>query len=235
MIAASWPWDWSSSAWSALTFVILVLAAVLTWRQVKEAQRVREEQSRPFVLIDFHTFSTVVEFRIKNIGSTLARDVRFLFDQPLETTLADQNWNPADLNIFKTGMPSLAPGKEVTVLFDQFPARIEKGLPLTYRVAVTYTDSRGKNRYEEPIVLDMNMYVGTGGVHQDGLHEIHRQLKDLAADIHRWTDSSGLKIVTSRDQARRAEEWRALQAEREADAADDEEQDGVPAADEDAG
>jgi hypothetical protein len=46
------PWDWTSSDWAGLTFLVLVVAAFVAWRQVKEAQRLREEQARPFVVID---------------------------------------------------------------------------------------------------------------------------------------------------------------------------------------
>jgi len=44
VVLAVWqPWQWPASAWSALTFLMLVIAAILTWRQVKEAERAREE------------------------------------------------------------------------------------------------------------------------------------------------------------------------------------------------
>jgi hypothetical protein len=40
--------------------VVLVVAAGLAWREVRDAQRVREEQARPFVLIDFETLATII-------------------------------------------------------------------------------------------------------------------------------------------------------------------------------
>jgi hypothetical protein len=213
---ATWqPWDWSASAWSALTFVVLVVAALLTWRQVNEARRAREDQSRPFVLLDFEiVFAVFVELHVRNVGTTLARDIRFEFDKPLETAVGDANWNPADLSMFRDGIPSLAPGKVIKVLFDQFVQREEKKLPRTYRATVTYTDSRRKNRYREEILLDLNTYVGTNGINQAGLHEIHKQLEKIAKNVERWTDFHGLKIVTSEDQARRAEQAREQYAER---------------------
>lgn len=130
-IVASWPWEWSASAWSALTFLVLLGAALLTWRQVKEAQRLREEQAQPFVIIDFYAFSTIVEIRIANIGTTLARDVQFAFTPPLESTFDHQTGHDSvkDLNLFTRGIPSLAPGKEIKLFFDSFPGRVEQNLP----------------------------------------------------------------------------------------------------------
>jgi hypothetical protein len=86
LMLAAWPWHWSASAWSALTFLVLAAAAVFAWFQVREAQRLRKEQTRPFVLVDFDAWSTIVEIRITNIGKTIARDVRFDFDPPLVST-----------------------------------------------------------------------------------------------------------------------------------------------------
>lgn len=215
VILATWqPWDWSSSAWSALTFVVLVGAAALTWRQVREAQRAREEQSRPFVLLDFEiVFAVFIELHVRNVGQTIARDIRFEFDKPLESAARTESWNPADLSMFREGIKYLAPGKTIKVLLDQFVQREEQGLPRTYTVTVTYTDSRRKNDYREDIALDLNTYVGTNGINQNGLHEIHKQLESIADNVKRWTDFHGLKIVTSADQERRAEEARERYAE----------------------
>jgi hypothetical protein len=214
MTLATWePWQWSSSAWSALTFLVLVAAAILTWRQVKEAQDAREEQSRPVVILDFEiVFSVFVELHVRNVGATLARDVRFEFDQPIETTVRTKDWNISELSMFRDGIPFLAPGKVIKILFDQFVNREEKGLPRRYVVKVTYTDSH-RNPYSEHVVLDLSTYVGTNGVNQEGLPEIYRQLKELVKNVESWTDSNGVKIVTTADQERRAEKWRARQAE----------------------
>jgi hypothetical protein len=218
VVAASWPWEWSASAWSALTFLVLVAAALLTWRQVKEAQRLREEQARPFVVIDFHPLSTVIEIRITNIGTTLARDVQFEINPPLSSTHDDNRpMGPIkDLNVFKNGIRSLAPGREIKLFFDQFPARLERKLPLTYDVQLSYTDPTGR-RFEEPTVLDLSMYVGTGGITRHGLHDIHKQLKDIAGHTKRWTDFSGLKVLTRADLKQRQAEREAAAAERDND------------------
>src|SRR5581483_8627405 len=135
MIVAAWPWEWSPSAWAALTFFALAVAAFVAWRQVKEAQRLREEQARPFVIIDFHAFQTIAELTITNIGATLARNVTFKFTPPLVTTHDNSpggRGNLMNLNIFKNGIPSLPPNKQMKLFFDQFPARIQAELPLTY-------------------------------------------------------------------------------------------------------
>ena len=83
---------------------------------------------------DFHPFSTIIEIRITNIGTTLARDVRFKFTPPLATTHDDTpgRSNLMNLNLFQEGISSLAPGKEIRLFFDQFPARVGAKLPMAY-------------------------------------------------------------------------------------------------------
>jgi|SRR5215216_6410133 len=157
------PWQWSSSDWAGLTFLAVTGALLVAWRQVKEAQRLRKEQARPFVVIDFHPWSTIIELLITNTGSTLARNVRFQFTPPLVSTHDDatERGRISDLNLFKNGIPSLAPRKEIRTFFDEFPARLDRGLPMSYDVGVSYEDPSGE-RYSETTSLDLAMYIGTG-------------------------------------------------------------------------
>jgi hypothetical protein len=183
IVAASWPWEWPASAWSAITFVVLLGAAVLTYWQVREARRLREDQARPFVVIDFFPIGGVaIEIRITNIGSTLARDVHFEFEPKLISTHDDEGGSRepvADLNLFKNGIPSLAPGREMKIFFDQFPARVERGLPMTYQVKIRYRDRNGKP-LTDTTVLDLSMYLDTGGITRHGLHDIHKRLEEIS-------------------------------------------------------
>jgi hypothetical protein len=210
------PWEWASSDWAGLTFVVLVLAAFVAWRQVKEAQRLRQEQARPFVVIDFHPWATIIELTIKNVGATLARDVMFAFDPPLATThdKTSGRGNLMDLSLFKNGIPAFAPGKEITLFFDTFPARLEHGLPLAYEVVVSYRDPAG-HEYREPTKLDLEMYVGTGGITRHDIHDVHKRLDEISKTLKRWTHPDGLKILTREDRKLYREDLEAREAARE--------------------
>ena len=154
--------------------------------------------------VDFHPWGTLIELKIKNTGATLARDVQFDFDEPLVTTHGADSARGSlmDLSLFKNGIPALVPGKEITLFFDQFPARIEANLPMTYKLKVSYESPFGK-RYSEPTVLDLQMYVGTVGITQHGLHDIYNQLKTMTDMLKRWSDFEGLKVLTRSDIKRR--------------------------------
>jgi hypothetical protein len=60
MLIATWPWDWSSGSWAGLTFLVVVAGAIVATWQVREARRLREDQARPFVIIDFHPWQTII-------------------------------------------------------------------------------------------------------------------------------------------------------------------------------
>jgi hypothetical protein len=192
-----------------LTFLVLAAAAAFAWFQVREARRLRKEQTRPFVLIDLDAWGTIVELRITNIGKTIARHIRFKFDPSLTSThdaVGDARGPVAELSLFKDGIPSLAPGKEIKIFFDHFPGRLEAKLPLTYHVTISYVGHDGE-RYSEPMALDLAAYVGTGGVTRYGLHDIYNQIKTIADNVKRWTDFSGLNVLTRRDIKERNAEW----------------------------
>ena len=47
------PWLWTADTWAGLQFGVLVVALVVAWLQAREAIRLREDSTRPFVSIDF--------------------------------------------------------------------------------------------------------------------------------------------------------------------------------------
>jgi transglutaminase-like putative cysteine protease len=60
----------------------------------------------------------------------MARDVQFHFDPPARTW-KDEHYGQVpvrDTNIFRNGIESFPPGKQITLWFDRYPDRIEQGL-----------------------------------------------------------------------------------------------------------
>lgn len=173
--------DIGSFVTAIVTVLVLAAAAIFAGRQVREARRFREAQFRPFVILDFSYFNMFAELTITNIGTTLARDVTFDFDPPLKTALDDDpkyGHVLADSYMFREGIPSLPPGKLITIVFDKEPERSKAGLPDRYDVVVTYRDPFG-HEYDRdpPIVLDLGVYRDRGPIHRYGLHETYQLLE----------------------------------------------------------
>ena len=114
----NWPAVAALAAWA--TVLIYIVIGLFAWRQVREARKLREEQARPFVIVDFEP-GFLVYLTVENLGRTLARDVTIRFNKPLDSTLPE----PHDFDespIFRgEPIPVLPPGKQVRVLFDLEP------------------------------------------------------------------------------------------------------------------
>ena len=64
--------DWAAvTAWAAwATIAVYVVLGIFAWLQVLQARRFREEQARPFVIVDFEP-GFLVYLTVENIGRTM--------------------------------------------------------------------------------------------------------------------------------------------------------------------
>jgi hypothetical protein len=183
---------------------ILAVAAVVAWRQVREARRLREQQTRPFVVIDFEVEQNAIVFlAISNIGTTLARDVRFEIEPRLQSSM-DIPLN--DLKMLGEGISSLAPGKSIRTVFDSLIQRKPLGLPDLYAVTARYTDETGDRPFEEKLDLDLGVYWNLIRVERRGQHDIHERLKDIRNEMRKWTAGTRGLLRLSPDENRAEEE-----------------------------
>jgi hypothetical protein len=61
----NWP---AVAAWAAwATVLIYIVIGLFAWRQVHEARKLREEQARPFVIVDFEP-GWLVYLTVENLG-----------------------------------------------------------------------------------------------------------------------------------------------------------------------
>jgi hypothetical protein len=101
--------DWAAvTAWAAwATVAVYVVLGIFAWIQVLQARRLREEQARPFVIVDFDP-GFLVYLTVENIGRTMARDVSIHFDKALESTLS----GPREIDespLLRKPIPTLPP------------------------------------------------------------------------------------------------------------------------------
>jgi hypothetical protein len=206
-------------------FLILVVAARYAGRQVKgiraqvdEARELRLAQARPFVVVDFepeqHPFMNLV---VANLGTTMARDVRIEVDPPFASTLdPDASVPLAELKLFTEGIPSLAPGKRIVLLFDVVPNRKEAGLPDTYHVRLHYAGEAGRS-FTDDQRLDLDMYRPLKNIQRRTVHDVHKELDQIRRRLDSWsaTPWGALQVVTPHE--RRKLEAELLEEQEAAD------------------
>ncbi|MGV9645129.1 hypothetical protein [Streptomyces sp. NPDC003514] len=181
---------WISAIASALTLTVAIVAAVAAFRQVREARTLRLEQAQPFVVLDVEVSGTghpLTDLVIRNIGQTLAYDVKFKFSPALQSTLDEGNTiGPlADASLLKSGIPSMPPGREYRILFENMPARFKSDLTRRYDVEIVYSNTRGEKETLKQ-VIDLDMFYGYSTVQ---VHDAHHIAKTLRA----WAKSTGVR------------------------------------------
>lgn len=223
MIAAGPQPSWTDviGAWASVaTVALLILAGGIAWWQATEARNLRRAQSRPFVVIDFDAQSIhrFIYLRVVNFGTTMARNVRFEFDPPIESTFDWDGALPgiADLTIMKDGIRSLAPGKEIKFLFDAVLDRKQANLADTYDVTVTHEGEERNRLFRSPVsesfkdtmVLDLSIYSNLTHITRRGEHDIHERLKEIRDLLKKWSATGGgLLALSPEDVHERQERW----------------------------
>jgi hypothetical protein len=192
----------------AAQLVVLSAAVLVALRQVREAKRLREAQAQPFVVVDFEVESGNQEIRlvISNIGATMARDVRLTFSPALASSLDSHGGviPPRELKPLREGIPSLPPGKRVSILFDLFPQREEGNFADEYKVEISFYAPALKKTLHDDSVLDLGIYRGILHAQRRDVHDVHERLKELVSEAKRWTASgSGIEVLTPRAQRAR--------------------------------
>ena len=129
------PWDFRSDRlaeqWQAIgaigTLVLAFFAFVIAFIQVRQARKLRLDQSQPQVIVDFEPRSIFIEIVIKNIGTTTARQVKVLFAPPLQSVLFEKGKTKLPTSkILSEGIPTMPPGKEYRMLFERTPDRYKR-------------------------------------------------------------------------------------------------------------
>jgi hypothetical protein len=190
----------------AAQLLVLVVAAIVAGRQVGEARRLREEQARPFVVIDFDVRNHLIYIVVSNVGNTLATDVRFEVDPPFESTIED--YQAKELKMFREGISTLAPGKVIETLFDSFIEREPTELPDAYKVTVRYSDERRRRSFAEVIDLDIGLYRNILSVTRRDIHHVNETLGKMLTEMKRWSSTAPRGLVTMSPKERRAESRR---------------------------
>ena len=179
--------------------VVLAVAALVAWRQVREARRLREQQIRPFVVIDFEVEQHVFYLTVANVGTALARDVTFDIDPAFTTSVTTQ---VAELKMLTDGVSSLAPGKRIRTFFDAATQRRPQQFPDRYRVCIRYRDQDRERSFNDEVDLDLGIYRNLGYVDRKGLHDLHERVKDVVDVMRGWGSSGGGLLAMSPVQAR---------------------------------
>lgn len=216
---------WTDVAQVALVagqLAVLVVAAIFAWRQVKEARVLREEQNRPFVVVDFDCEQGYMMYlEVVNIGTSLARDVTIEIDPPLESAI---DIKVGELKMLNEGIATLAPGKRYRTFFDMGfrRAEAERDYTMNHIARVRYKDEKGKRTFDETLNLDMDQYMHMNTVTRRGIHDVHKQLEAIQKTLKGWSANLGRGMVAMSHTEEKAREDEIVNRMEEREREDDE-------------
>jgi hypothetical protein len=194
-----------------LTFLVAFRALKYARAQVGEAQKLRKEQAAPYVVVDLEfspAWMNLLNLVIKNIGTTVAYDIRLAFDPPLRTAETNRQHKLSESMLLREGIPMMPPGKRFAAFFDSAHEIHQKGYPKTYSVTVTYRDSQGE-QYEGRYTLDIAYLFDLPFTGEKSLHDLVTEVEGLNKTFQRAKGSHGALRVWVDDEA----EWNRRQEE----------------------
>lgn len=195
MDVTTWGPDHYQAAAAIAGLVVAIIVACFAAYQLFEARRLRDEQARPYIVVDLEFRNIFAYIAISNIGATPAAKVRITLDKPLQTVTPGS----VDINttaMFTAPIPMIAPGRKMAIRWDSVPAMFkDETVPTSYTAKVTYLDHRGRKQDEE-YVLDLAPYFHTA-MPVSGLPEIASALKAMQVDLHEVINQGHIRVKNS--------------------------------------
>jgi hypothetical protein len=193
-------------------------------RELREAEReLRKDEARPYVVVDFERErAPFVNLVIANLGRTMARNVRIEVDPPFDSSVYREGPVPlAGFKLFAEGIPELAPGKRIVLLFDQMIDREKLDLPDSYRVRLSYDWDGGDPLPPDELRLDLDLYRPLRVIERKTVHDLSKTLDAIRQRLDGWSaHGGGLLVLSPKEKRRRDEEFRAWVEEQRREAAE---------------
>ncbi len=163
-------------------------AAEATERSVAEMKEARDQQTRPYVIAYFtiKEGTGLIYLVLKNIGQSVARDVRFSFDPPLKTSSEATNEMLAKMSFVTEGIQSMPPGYELKTLFDSTVSYLNnEELPQKYRVRIAYYGGISPEERIDEYVLDISAFWGISYTRETTMKDLVKKVDDIGKDLGR--------------------------------------------------
>ncbi len=163
-------------------------AAEATERSVAEMKEARDQQTRPYVIAYFtiKEGTGLIYLVLKNIGQSVARNVRFSFDPPLKTSNETINQMLAKMSFVTEGIQSMPPGYELKTFFDSTVSYLNnEELPQKYNVRISYYGGiRPEQRIDE-YVLDISAFWGLSYTRETTMKDLVKRTEAIGKELSR--------------------------------------------------
>lgn len=147
---------------------------------IKEMKEAREQENAPYIVVyfDIPQNKPLIYLIIKNVGKSIATDVKFTFTPSLSSNVFK---NINDTPLIKNGISSLPPNYELRMLFDGTINRFgNANFPMTYTAEVTYAGGMTREKKTVSQVVDLSMFYNLMQVREKSLDELVKAVERIA-------------------------------------------------------
>jgi hypothetical protein len=177
-----------------------ILSASAAENTVKELLETRDQETRPYIVVYFEVQQggPFISLVIKNLGKTVAENVRLNFTPPLRSTTSGVEVHK--IAAVTQGIGSMPPGHEIRTFFDSAISLFgDESAPLTYSVEVSYHGGLRTDARNYKLTLDLQAFRGLMYAHEKDLDDLVKQVEKLADNFSKTNEKLGDLVSGMRD------------------------------------
>lgn len=174
----------SLEQWGVIANIIISLLTSLTvflsYLNLKEMKRAREESSRPYVIVGYKADKKrFIHLYIKNIGLSPAKNVEVKIKEPIMI----KNGTDARKLLFDKPIKYLVPNQEIkTVVFPSWEIPKENGKYADNCVSITYDDASTLKQYSEETEINVASELNILYFKEKTMDDLVKAIKELNKD-----------------------------------------------------
>jgi hypothetical protein len=229
-------WGLTQAGWAAVaacvaaaTLVGAVVTVIVAFKQFAAVRAAHVDQTRPYVVVDFEpSLATwiIADLVVKNMGQGSAKNFRLSIDPAPQRAMDRGRENRlSEVRLLNEPVPTLPPGREYRLLFDNMIDRFKTSLPMVYTAKVYYESYDGKE-WEDTYILDLAVMKNAQQATVYGLHDAAKALDGIKKSLESFSKQPGPMQVVVEERAaygrRLAEEYEQMRAEDDETAAEGE-------------
>lgn len=185
---------------SFLTALLTYFYVIFTGRMVKQMVDTAEDESRPFIIVDMEYDDGVINFSLRNIGKTPARNIR----AKIEPDINLMNKKTLNNTLFAKPISLMPPGKEIKTFVGMHYELLKEDQPKVFEILVEYEWK--KKKAKESYIIDLSVYQNLTYVVRKNIHHVAKSLEELDKKISRVIKWDAIYVKTPEDLRREREE-----------------------------
>lgn len=152
-------------------------------KMIAEMINTRDQESAPYVVPFININHHVMYFGIKNIGKTVAKNIKLQIDPELKQYIRDDK---KDIPLIKNGLSSLPPGHEIGTKFAVSHVYLNQpDSPKIYSVKLSFFGGINNVRREYEQIFDLSVYHDLIPDEDKRLSDVVKELVNLANNSQR--------------------------------------------------